>query len=220
MLRIILAEDHALVRAGFRALLRKIDGVEVIAEAADGNQALCLIRDLRPDIAILDISMPGLNGLEVTARAAKEYPDTRIIILSMHADDSYVLQALRAGASGYVLKDADISEFEQGVQAVGRGKVFLCSAVDEHITARYPGGAEAIGKTGGDENPFAILTPRQREVLQLIAEGLTTREIAGRLNLSIKTIETHRTQIMDRLNIRDLAGLVRYAIRSGIASPE
>lgn len=220
-MRILLADDHALVRAGFSALIQKIDGVEVIAEAADGHEALRLIRELVPDIAFVDISMPGMNGLEVTARAARESPGTRIIILSMHADDEYVLHALRSGALGYILKDAKITELEHAIQTVSEGKMFLCSTVSDHFVDRYP---DRIGmaqkKTGKDEKHFEALTPRQREILQLIAEGHTTREIASKLNLSIKTVETHRSQIMDRLNIRDIAGLVRYAIRSGIVQPE
>ncbi|MBI5848958.1 MAG: response regulator transcription factor [Nitrospirae bacterium] len=220
-MRILLADDHALVRAGFRALIQKIEGVEVIAEAADGHEALRLIRELLPDIAFVDISMPGINGLEVTARAVKECPGTRIIILSMHADDEYVLQALRSGALGYILKDAKISELEGAIQTVCKGKIYLCTTVADHFAQHYPERIEtAWKKTGKDEKHFETLTPRQREILQLIAEGHTTKEIAAKLNLSIKTIETYRSQIMDRLNIRDLASLVRYAIRSGIVQPE
>lgn len=220
-MRILLADDHALVRAGFRALIQKIAGVEVIAEAADGHEALRLIRELTPDIAFMDISMPGMNGLEVTARAMKESLGTRIIILSMHADDEYVLHAIRSGALGYILKDAEIAELERAIQTVSEGKMFLCSAVADHFIGQYPDRIEmAQKKTGKVEKRFEALTPRQREILQLIAEGHTTKEIASKLNLSIKTVETHRSQIMDRLNIRDIAGLVRYAIRSGIVQPE
>jgi DNA-binding NarL/FixJ family response regulator len=220
-MRILLADDHALVRAGFRALIQKIDGVEIIAEAADGHAALRLISELMPDIAFVDISMPGMNGLEVTARAVKESPGTRIIILSMHADDEYVLHALRSGALGYILKDAEIVELERAIQTVSKGKMFLCSTVSDHFAERYPDRSEmARKKTGKDEKHVEALTPRQREILQLIAEGHTTKEIAAKLNLSIKTVETHRSQIMDRLNIRDIAGLVRYAIRSGIVQAE
>ncbi|MBI5633784.1 MAG: response regulator transcription factor [Nitrospirae bacterium] len=220
-MRILLADDHALVRAGFRALIQKIEGVEVIAEAADGHEALRLIRELTPDIAFIDISMPGMNGLEVTVRAVKESPATQIVILSMHADDEYVLQALRSGAVGYVLKDAEISELEDALRAVSKGRVYLCSAISDHFALRYPDRIEAAMKKSGKETKhFEALTARQREILQLIAEGHTTKEIASKLNLSTKTVETHRSQIMDRLNIRDLAGLVRYAVRSGIVQPE
>lgn len=220
-MRILLADDHALVRAGFRALIQKIAGIEVIAEAADGHEALRLIRELTPDVAFMDISMPGMNGLEVTARAMKESLGTRIIILSMHADDEYVLQALRSGALGYILKDAEIAELERAIQTVSEGKMFLCSTVADHFVDQYPDRIEMAQKQAGkDEKYSETLTPRQREVLQLIAEGHTTKEIASKLSLSIKTVETHRSQIMDRLNIRDIAGLVRYAIRSGIVQPE
>ncbi len=220
-MRTLLADDHALVRAGFRALIQKIDGVEVIAEAADGHTALRLIRELMPDIAFVDISMPGMNGLEVTARALKQCPATRIIILSMHADAEYVLQALRSGAMGYVLKDSKITELELAIKAVSKGKMFLCSTVSDHFAESCPDRIETALKKAGKDNKHAeALTPRQREVLQLIAEGHTTREIALKLDLSIKTVETHRSQIMGRLNIRDIAGLVRYAIRSGIVQPE
>ncbi len=220
-MRVLIADDHALVRAGFRALLQEIKGVEVIAEAADGREALRLIGELKPDIAFLDISMPGMNGLEVTARAVKESSDTRIIILSMHADDEYVLQALRSGALGYLLKDSCTDELEEALRMVSRGKMFLCSAVSAHIMEPFANEAALMrSRALRSEKPVGALTARQREVLQLIAEGNTTKEIAAKLDLSIKTVETHRCQIMDRLNIRDIAGLVRYAIRAHIVQPE
>jgi DNA-binding NarL/FixJ family response regulator len=220
-LRLIIADDHLLVRSGLKALLSQIMNVTVAGEAADGHEALRLIGELRPDIALLDISMPGLNGIDVAFRATKDVPETGIIILSMHADREYVVQALRAGALGYVLKDADTHELEEAIYAVSNRRTYLCSSV---AGAEEDGHAEIIRrslkKQYAAENSFNMLTPRQREILHLIAEGLTTKEIASKLDLSVKTIETHRSQIMDRLNIRDIAGLVRYAVRSGIVRPD
>lgn len=210
-LRILLAEDHCLVRAGFRALLESLDHVSVAAEAENGTEALELIDRYCPDIVLMDIAMPGLNGLEATARALKTHPEIKIIILSMHNNEEYVLQSLKAGASGYLLKDAGPSELELALKSVASGKTFLSPAVSKHLIDAY------VGRTDSTSQPFSLLTSRQREILQLIAEGCTTRQIADKLSVSTKTIETHRTQIMQRLDIHDLAGLVRYAIRCGLA---
>ena len=213
-IRVLLAEDHTLIRAGIRALLEHLAGVQVVAEAGDGREALRLIEMHKPDVALVDIAMPGLNGLEVTARAAKDFPNVRVIILSMHANEEYVLQALRVGAGGYLLKDAGTSELELALRAVVHGEKYLSPAVSKHVVADY------VRRVGAEEQPRLLdqLTARQREVLQLIAEGRTTQEIANLLNVSVKTIETHRTQLMQRLDIHDIAGLVRYAIRMGIIS--
>ena len=210
-MRILLADDHTLVRAGMRALLNELPDMEVIAESGDGREALRLIGEKKPDLALIDISMPGLNGLELAARAGKEYPSTRIVILSMHVDDEFVRRALVAGAAGYVLKNADRAELEMALRAVARGDTWLSPAVSRRVVEAYARGGDAPS-----EGPFEMLTPRQREVLQLIAEGLTTKEIASRLDLSMKTVETHRTELMQRLGIHGVAGLVRYAIRAGI----
>jgi DNA-binding NarL/FixJ family response regulator len=212
-LRTLLADDHALMRAGLRSLLEALPGVEVVAEAADGHEALKLIGQLKPDVAFFDISMPGLNGLEAAARASREYPGTRVIILSMHVDDEYVRRALLAGASGYLLKNSDPSQLEMALRAVARGESWLAPEVSSRVMAYARG-----DKSGGSE-PLELLTPRQREVLQLIAEGLSNKEIAQRLNLGVKTVETHRSELMERLDIHGTAGLVRYAIRVGIAHP-
>jgi DNA-binding NarL/FixJ family response regulator len=163
---------------------------------------------------MMDISMPELNGLEATARVARDRPEVRVIILSMHATEEYVWQALRAGAAGYLLKDADTSELERAVACVARGESYLSPAVSRHVIGDY------IRRTGGEGSSLDLLTPRQREVLQLIAEGNSTKEIARKLHLSAKTVETHRMQLMERLDIRDIAGLVRYAIRVGIVKPD
>ncbi len=209
-LRVLLAEDHTLVRAGIRALLESLEGVEVVAEAADGREALRLAQTHHPDILLMDITMKELNGLEAAARLAKERPATRVIILSMHADQAYVHQALQAGASGYLLKGSDLAELELALKAVARGDTYLSPAVSKNFVGDLLNGKKPTA------NPLDELTPRQREILQLVAEGRTTKEIASRLNLSIKTIETHRTQLMERLDIHDVAGLVKFAIRVGL----
>jgi DNA-binding NarL/FixJ family response regulator len=213
VIRILLAEDHTLVRAGIRALLQNIEGVEVVAEAGDGREALRLTQQQHPDIVFMDIAMAGLNGLDATARLVREFPDVRVIMLSMHANEEYVLQALRAGAVGYLLKDAGTAELELAVRSVGRGETYLSPAVSKHVVADY------VRRVGGETNTLERLTPRQREVLQLIAEGHTTHNIAKTLRISVKTVETHRAQLMERLDIHDIAGLVRYAIRVGLANP-
>ena len=212
--RVLIAEDHALVRAGFRALLSSCAGVQVVAETGDGRQALRLVQEVQPDVILMDISMPGLNGLEATARVVSEHPNIRVIILSMHADEEYVLQALRAGASGYLLKDSDAAELKLAIGAVVRGETYLSPQVSKHVIADY---LRLVGDEASSHEP---LTPRQREVLQLIAEGHTTKEIAEILSVSEKTAMTHRAQLMERLDIHDIAGLVRYAIRIGLVSSE
>jgi len=213
-IRVLLADDHALVRAGFRALAQNLAGVEVVAEAADGRDALALTKACQPDIVLMDISMTGLNGLEATARVVREFPQVRVIILSAHSSEEYVCQALRAGAAGYLLKDAGIAELELALRAVARGETYLSPAVSKHVISDY------VRRVGSEAGSLDLLTPRQREILQLIAEGKTTKEIAGLLHLSVKTVETHRTQLMDRLDIHDIAGLVRFAIRVGLIKPD
>jgi DNA-binding NarL/FixJ family response regulator len=220
-IRVLIADDHTLVRAGMRALLEHVPDVEVVAEASEGREALHLIATQQPDVVLMDITMPGLNGLETTVRVAKEYPHVRVIILSMHAVEEYVLQALQAGASGYLLKNAATAELALAVKAVARGETYLSPAISKVVIAQY------LQRTSGERDwsrvastPYAQLTSRQREILQLIAEGHTSKDIAQRLHLSVRTIETHRTEIMQRLDIHDVAGLVRYAIRTGLVSPD
>jgi len=220
--RVLLAEDHALVRAGIRALLQNLTGVQVVAEASDGREALRLVKTYQPDVVLMDIAMAGLNGLEATARVTKEFPAVRVIILSMHSTEEYVAQALRAGAAGYLLKDAAAAELELAVTSVARGETYLSPAVSKHVIADYlrRAGGGAAGGDEGTPSPTALLTPRQREILQLIAEGHSTKEIAALLHLSVKTVETHRMQLMARLDVHDVAGLVRYAIRVGLVMPD
>lgn len=214
LIRILLADDHTLVRAGIRSLIQNIAGMEVIGEVGDGRDALRFMEANRPDIALVDISMPGLNGLEVTARVTKEFPEVGVIILSMHLNEEYALQALQNGASGYLVKGADKAELEIAIRAVAGGQTYLSPSVSKHIVADY------ILRAGAESTSLNRLTPRQREILQLIAEGCSTKKIATMLNLSVKTVDTHRSQLMDRLDIHDIAGLVRYAIRTGIIKPD
>lgn len=213
-MRVLLADDHTLVRAGIRSLLEAVPGVEVVAETGDGREALELVAKHRPDVALLDIGMPGLNGLEVAKRISRESPRTRIVILSMHADANYVNQALRAGVSGYLLKGAAVSELPLALRAVTRGETYLTPRVSRQVVEGF------LREGEEDAGPLEGLTKRQSEILQLIAEGRSTREIAALLKVSTKTVETHRTRLMDRLDIHDVPGLVRFAIRAGLVSPE
>lgn len=216
---VLLADDHTLVRAGMRALVEGFGGFRVVAETGDGRDAVRLARQLQPDVALIDIGMPGLNGLDAAALIAKEVPSTLILILSMHTAENYVLEAMRAGAVGYVVKDAAVDELERAMRAVLRGERWLSPTVSRHLLDEYlrlsRGGAVAEAPGG-----LELLTQRQREILQLIAEGNATREIAERLAISVKTVETHRAQLMARLGIYDVAGLTRFAIRVGLISPE
>jgi DNA-binding NarL/FixJ family response regulator len=213
-IRVLLADDHTLVRAGVRGLLEGLAGIEVVGEAEDGHEALRLSDQLRPDVVLLDVGMPGLNGLEVAGRLATLDSSIRVLILSMHTSEEYVLRALRAGCAGYLLKRSAVSELEVAVRAVARGETYLSPAVSKQVVDDY------VGRTGGATDPLEALTPRQREVLQLVAEGHTSKEIAERLGLSFKTVEAHRAQIMERLGLQDLAGLVRFAVRVGLVIPE
>ncbi|MGV3771674.1 MAG: response regulator transcription factor [Verrucomicrobiales bacterium] len=211
VLKVALADDHALVRAGIRSLLEALEWVEVVGEANDGREALALIAEKQPNIALLDISMPGLNGLETAAQVTSEFPQTKIIILSMHASEQYVARALRAGVSGYLLKDAAREELDLALRTVRAGQVYLSSSLSKNVLKIYLKQTEAA--------EFE-LTSRQRQILQLLAESKNSKEIALVLDVSPKTIEAHRAQIMERLGIHDLPGLVRYAIQQGLSSLE
>ena len=213
-LRVLLADDHALVRSGIAALLDPLEGVEVVGEAADGAEVLDLVATLAPDMVLMDISMPNMNGLVATQRLARDFPGVRVLILSVHADEEFVREALRAGACGYLLKDASTAELQLALQAVSAGDLYLSSRVSRTVIGdllEHPrrGGAGA-----------SHLTLRQREVLQLIGEGHGTRAVASRLGLSPKTVETHRAHLMKRLGVADVAGLVRHAIRLGLVSAD
>jgi DNA-binding NarL/FixJ family response regulator len=221
-IRVVLADDHTLFRAGIRSLLGELEGIEVIGEAGDGHAALQLIEAERPDVALLDIGMAGLNGLEVAAHLVATGAPVRVIILSMHANEEYVLQALRAGAAGYILKDADTVELGLALKAAVRGETYLSPAVSRQVVASYVQrtGAGDVQRTGASDDALARLSERQRETLRLIAQGRSTQEIAAQLQISAKTVEKHRAQLMERLGIHDVAGLVRFAIRARLIDPD
>ena len=210
--RVLLVDDHALVRAGLRSLLQTIEGIEVVGEAGDGIEALAQIEALRPQLVLMDIAMGEMNGLQALAVVRERHPEVKVLILSMHAEEEYVLQAMRSGAAGYLLKDAATAELELALASVLRGETYLSSRVSRQVVERYVHRVTA-------ERPAEDLTPRQREVLRMLAEGRSTKEIAYQLHLSVKTIETHRAQIMERLDIHELAGLVRYAVRNALVPP-
>ncbi len=211
-IRVLLAEDHQLIRAGIRSLLQALDGIEVVAEASNGREALRLIDRHRPDVVLMDLLMPELNGLETMGQVAHEFPEVRVLVLSVNATEEYVLQSLHAGAAGYLLKDSSPTELEPAIRAVALGERYLTAAVSKHVIDAY------LHRVGSEGSSLNRLTQRQREVLQLVAEGSTTKEISKRLNISVKTVEMHRSQLMEALDIHDVAGLVRYAVRMGVIS--
>jgi DNA-binding NarL/FixJ family response regulator len=219
---VLLADDHTLFRAGVRMLLGELTDVEIVGEASDGHETLSLVQTLKPDVIFLDIAMKGLNGIEVASRITHILPSARIIILSMHASEEYVVRALQAGVDGYLLKDSVPGELEFALRAVLRGDKFLSPAVSKSVVGGFLGQHDS--NPNRDPSPTLVplerLTPRQRETLQLIAEGATTKEIAAKLKRSVKTIEAHRAELMNRLDIHDIAGLVRYAIRIGLISSD
>lgn len=211
---IVLADDHELVRAGIRSILGTFPGVTVMAETGDGKEALDLVRRLEPDVLLLDITLPGLNGLEATARIDKLGLSTRVLMLSMHAGPDYVARAIQAGAAGYLIKDSAVDELAIALESVLRGRQYFSQAIDQEVVNAFLSAGTGISKE------LSVLTPRQREILQLIAEGSSTREIAEKLHVSVKTVETHRAQLMSRLGIHDVPGLVRLAIRIGLISTD
>ena len=210
-MRVLLADDHALVRAGIRALLERIPKVEVIGEAADGQEALRLIGEQQPDVVLLDLSMPDMGDFEVLDRAGKEFPGTRVIVLTVHETSEYAVRALSAGAAAYLPKSAVSGELQQAINAVARGERYVSPEISMQTLLEF-------SKRGSTENhSLNKLTPRQREILRYIADGHSTKSIAGALKISVKTVESHRAQLMERLDIHDVASLVRYAIRVGLA---
>jgi two-component system, NarL family, response regulator NreC len=211
--RIILADDHKIVRDGLKALLANQPGMNVIAEAANGRETVRLARDLSPDLVIMDIGMPDLNGVDATRQISSELPDVKIIALSMHSDRRFVVQMFKAGASGYLLKDCAFEELTRAVGAVLKNQTYLSPAVAGPVMEDY---IHHLSTAVNAE--VSILSPREREVLQLLAEGKTTKETAALLCVSVKTVETHRQQIMSKLNIHSIAELIKYAIREGLTS--
>ena len=209
--RVMLADDHTLVRAGIRALLERLPGVEVVGEAGDGREVLKLVGTQRPDVVLMDIAMPGLNGLEAAARLAKDFPDVRVIILSMHHNEEYVWRALKAGAAGYLLKKAATAELATALQCVAHGEIYLSREISTGLPKSFP-----LDGIANRKSPLEQLTGRQREILQLIAEGQNTKQIGEILQVSPKTVEYHRLKLMTSLNVHDIPGLVRLALRVGV----
>ena len=212
-IRVLIVDDHALVRAGLRLLIEALEGVEAVGEASDGREAIALAAKLRPDVVLMDLMMPELNGLDATARIVAANPAVRILILSMSTGEETVLPALRAGAVGYLLKDVMPVELELAIRAAAKGESYLCTAVSRHVVDR------CFQRTNASNEIYDRLTARQREVLQHIAEGRSSKEIASRLEISVRTAKAHRAQLMEALDIHDIAGLVRYAVRKGMVTP-
>ena len=208
-IRVLLADDHAIVRQGLKTLLDK-EGFNVVGEASDGQQAVKLVREHDPDVAVLDLSMPLLNGLDAAREILKTSPRTKPMLLTMHTEDHYVLEALRVGVRGYVMKNHSREDLVRAIVQVARGEVYLSPGISEVVVQAY------LNKTDYSSDP---LSGRERQVLQLVAEGNTTKKVASLLGLSVKTAESHRTRIMEKLDIHETAGLVRYAIRRGIIQP-
>jgi two-component system response regulator NreC len=214
--KILLVEDHVVVRQGLKALLSSEADIEVVGEAANGREALQLVSELQPDLVLMDISMPGLNGIEATRQICQHYPGIEVVILSMHSNEEYVFQVLRAGASGYVLKQSDSAEVLTAIRAALAGGSFLSPPISRAVIDDYVRRAETRGRSG----TLDLLTPREREVLQLLAEGLSNQEIADQLSISVKTVETHRGNMMKKLAVDSKTDLVKYALRKGWASLE
>jgi DNA-binding NarL/FixJ family response regulator len=211
-IKVLLVDDHEIVRSGLRALIDGMADVQVIAEASNGRDAILLARRWQPDVALLDIAMPQLNGIDACARIVEECPHTRVVILSMHTSAAYVTAAVRAGALGYVVKDAAVDELSEALHAAAQGRAFVSPQVSGHLVEELRRPQDATAQARG------VLSARQREVLQLIAEGHSTRDIGEQLHISPKTVETHRAELMRRLNIFDIAGLTRFALREGLVS--
>jgi DNA-binding NarL/FixJ family response regulator len=215
VIRVILADDHPIVRAGIREALKELAGAEVVGEANDGREVIELVKSLQPDVVFMDISMPGLNGLEATERIVKAFPQVRVIILSRHEDEEYFWHALKVGAAGYLLKKAAIAELNAALRRVAGGEIYLSQEISTRLRNQLP-----LHRIAHARTPAERLTARQREILQLIAEGQTTKAIALILKISAKTVEYHRAKLMQSLNIFDIPGLVRFALRTGLISSE
>jgi len=213
-IRILLADDHIVIRGGLRLVLERELGFRVVGEAADGKEAIKLAQDLSPDVAVLDVAMPNLNGIEAARQITAASPDIAVVMLSMHSDESYVLRALNAGARGYLLKDSPEEDLIAAIKAVSEGKAFFSPAISRVLVDDY---VRQMRKRGLEDS-YELLTAREREVLQLLAEGRSNKEIAGRLNLSTYTVETHRSNLMEKLNLHGIPELILYAVRKGIIS--
>ena len=212
-IRILIAEDHHIVREGLRALLAEEKNIEVTAEASNGHEALERVREIKPEIVIMDVAMPEVNGIEATRQIRAESPDTRVIALSMHSDRRFVVEMLRAGARGFVLKHAAFEELVTAIDSVYNGNTYLSSSIVDVVVRDY------VNKMAGTDSPaYTKLTDRERQVLKMLAEGRTTKEIAFSLHVSVKTVETHRLNIRDKLGIGSLAALTKFAIREGLTT--
>jgi len=213
-IRVLLADDHQMIRTGLRLVVEQQPDLTVIAEADDGRQAVALAESLKPEVVVMDIGMPNLNGIEAARQIKDVAPDTAVIILSMHSDESYVLRALAAGARAYLLKDSAAGDLVRAIRAVGEGKSFFSPAVSKVLLEDY---VRKLQRTGGEDS-YDLLSPREREILQLVAEGRSNKEVANLLNLSVYTVETHRARIMQKLDLKGLPELILYAVRKGIIS--
>lgn len=211
-IRIILADDHRLFRRGLRALLEQQPDLSIVAEAKDGREAVAAARSLRPDVLVADIGMPNLNGIEAARQLKESSSDTAIVIVSMHSDESYVLRALKAGAKGYLLKDSAEDDLIRAIRAVTNGKSFFSPAVSKVLLDDYVRKLQKLGA----EDPYDLLTPREREILQLVVEGKSNKDVANMLSLSVYTVETHRSNLMEKLNLKGVPELMLYAVRKGI----
>lgn len=213
MLRVILADDHALILQAMQLLVERIEGVRVVASAGNGREAIALAREHHPDLVIMDIEMDQLNGIDAALQMRQEFPDTRVLILSSHTDEKTVHRAVRAGVSGYLVKSSMPSELTAAVSAIAKGETYLSPQISGHVMSGLARGARSP-----EDNPLDGLSPRQREVLQMLAEGNATKEIAFALGVSVKTVETHRAAIMERLSIHDIPGLVLFALEHSLIS--
>jgi two-component system response regulator NreC len=213
--RVILADDHAIVRHGLSKLLQQEEGMEVVAQAQDGHSTVELTRELAPDMVIMDIGMPDLNGIEATRQIVRDFPQVKVIGLSMHSGRKFVVEMLRAGASGYLLKDCALEELTTAIKTVAAGKIYLSPAITDVVVENYV--RNSVDK---ETSAFSLLSQREREVLQLMAEGKTTKQIARSLHISPKTVEGHRLRLMSKLNLDSVAKLTKYAIQEGLTSAE
>jgi two-component system, NarL family, response regulator NreC len=213
-IRILLADDHTLIRGGLRLLAEQQPDLVVVGEAEDGRQAVAMAATLKPDVAVLDIGMPNLNGIEAAKQITEGDSRAAVVILSMHADETYILRALKAGARGYLLKDSTESDLARAIRTVAEGKSFFSPAVSKVLLEDY---VRKLQRTGGEDS-FELLTPREREILQLIAEGKSNKDVANLLHLSVYTVETHRANIMEKLKLKSVPELILYAVRKGVIS--
>jgi two-component system, NarL family, response regulator NreC len=214
MIRVLLADDHTLIRAGLRMVVAAQSDLTVVGEAGDGREAVAMAQNLKPDVAVVDIGMPGLNGIEAARQIRAALPETQIVMLSMHSDEGYVLRALKAGAKAYLLKDSAEADLARAIRAAAAGKSFFSPAVGKVLLEDYM----RVMQRSGAEDSYEILSAREREILQLVAEGHSSKEIADLLHLSVYTVETHRARVMQKLNLRGIPELILYAVRKGIVS--